>query len=120
MGEVKVVNIKDVEGSYREPPRVSWVLVSEKTVGSKNLAVGLNETYVGSSVPSHKHDNEEEVMYFFQGNGKFITKEQEIEVEPGVCIYNPPGEYHMIVNTGSEPLKFIWIYSPQLDSHKIK
>jgi len=118
MSKVKVIRISEVEGEYREPPRKSWILVSEKTVGAKNLAVGINETYVGSRVPEHKHDNEEEVMIFLQGKGKFITKDEEIPLEPGVCIYNPPGEYHSIVNTGDEPLKFIWIYSPQLESHR--
>ena len=34
MSELKVVNIKDVKGERRDPPRMSWVLVSEKTVGS--------------------------------------------------------------------------------------
>jgi len=120
MAGLKVVNIKDVEGIYKDPPRTSWILVSEKTVGSQNIAMGVNETSVGSCVPKHKHENEEEVMYFLQGTGKFVTKDEEIPLEPGVCIYNPPGEYHSIINTGDEPLKFVWIYSPQLDSHRIK
>lgn len=118
MSKVRVIRISEVEGEYREPPRKSWILVSEKTVGAKNLAVGINETYVGSRVPEHKHDSEEEVMIFLQGKGKFVTKDEEIPIEPGVCIYNPPGEYHSIINTGDEPLKFIWIYSPQLKSHR--
>jgi hypothetical protein len=46
--------------------------------------------------------------------------DQVIELKPGICVYNPPGEYHSIVNTGDEVLKFIWIYSPQLDSHRKK
>jgi len=32
MAELKVVHLKDVKGERREPPRVSWILVSEKTV----------------------------------------------------------------------------------------
>ncbi|RKL64407.1 cupin domain-containing protein [Thermoanaerobacteraceae bacterium SP2] len=120
MAGVKVINIKDVQGIYREPPRTSWILVSEKTVGAQNLAMGINETHVGGCVPEHKHEKEEEVMYFFQGKGKFVTKDQEIQLEPGICIYNPPGELHSIINTGDEPLKFVWIYSPQLDSHRNK
>jgi putative monooxygenase len=114
---LKVVNIKDVPGVFREPPRTSWILVSEKTVGSKNLAMGINETHVGGMVPEHKHDNEEEVMYFLTGKGQFITQDRVIDLEPGVCIYNPPGEMHSIVNTGDEVLRFVWIYSPQLSSH---
>jgi putative monooxygenase len=115
------MDIKDVQGELKGPPyRTSWILVSEKTCGAQNLAVGVNETHVGGMVPEHKHDKEEEVMFFLQGRGQFITKDQTIELRPGICVYNPPGEYHKIVNSGDEILKFVWIYSPQLDSHRAK
>lgn len=120
MGKLKVVNIKDVPGERRDPPRTSWILVSEKTVGSKNLAMGVNETDVGGMVPEHKHETEEEVMFFLSGQGKFVTESEEIAVGPGICVYNPPGEKHKIVNTGSEILKFVWIYAPQLPSHRVQ
>lgn len=118
MAGVRVINIKDVEGIYRDPPRTSWILVSEQTVGAKNLAMGVNETHVGGMVPEHVHEAEEEVMFFLSGKGKFITGDGEVDLEPGVCIYNPPGIRHSIVNTGDEVLKFVWIYSPQLPSHR--
>jgi len=119
MSELKVVHIKEVKAEFREPPRRSWILVSERTVGSKNIAMGVNETYPGSMVPEHVHDNEEEIMFFLSGRGIFVTEGKEIPVEAGVCVYNPPGKPHKIVNTGEEVLRFVWIYSPQLASHKI-
>lgn len=118
MSSLKVIRMQNVKGERREPPRTSWILVSEKTVGAKNLAMGVNETYPGSMVPEHKHDIQEEVMYFVSGQGKFITEDEEIEIYPGTVIYNPPGKSHKILNTGDEVLRFIWIYSPQLPSHK--
>lgn len=118
MSGIKVVNIKDVKGERRDPPRTSWILISERTVGAQNLAVGLNRTHPGGMVPEHKHENEEEVMYFISGKGKFLTGDEEIDVMPGICIYNPPGGMHKIVNTGDEDLEFIWIYSPQLPVHR--
>jgi mannose-6-phosphate isomerase-like protein (cupin superfamily) len=118
MPSAVAVHIKDVKGERRDPPRVSWILVSEKTVGARNLAVGINETALGSMVPEHRHDEEEEVMLFLSGRGKFVTEEQEIPLEPGVCVYNPPGGRHKILNTGDEVLRFVWIYSPQLQSHR--
>jgi len=118
MSELKVVNIKDVKGERRDPPRMSWVLVSEKTVGAQNLAMGVNETYPGGMVPEHKHEKEEEVMFFLAGRGTFVTEDREIPLEPGVCIYNPPGKTHKIINTGDEVLRFVWIYSPPLASHR--
>ncbi|MCL1940464.1 MAG: cupin domain-containing protein [Synergistaceae bacterium] len=118
MAGLKWMDIAKVEGIYRDPPRTSWILVSEKMCDSKNLAVGVNETHVGGQVPPHKHETEEEVMYFFEGKGQFITDDEVIELHPGICVYNPPGGTHSILNTGDVPLKFVWIYSPQLASHK--
>jgi len=120
MAGLKCIDIANVEGIYRDPPRTSWILISEKTVGAKNLAMGVNETHVGGMVPEHIHETEEEVMFFLQGKGQFVTDNEVIELKPGICIYNPPGAAHKIVNTGDEILKFIWIYSPQLDSHRIE
>jgi len=119
MSGLKMVDINQVEAIFREG-RTSWILISEQTVGAQNLAMGVNETHVGGMVPKHKHDTEEEVMYFLQGTGQFITEDKVIELQPGICIYNPPGSFHSIVNTGNEILKFVWIYSPQLESHRIK
>ena len=118
MAKTVAVHIKDVKGVRRDPPRTSWILVSEKTVGAQNLAVGINETAPGSEVPLHEHVKEEEVMLFLSGRGVFVTEDGEIPLEPGVCVYNPPGGKHKILNTGDEVLRFVWIYSPQLESHR--
>jgi len=81
-------NIKNVQGERREPPRTSWILISEKTVGAKNLAMGVNKTHPGGMVPEHKHEMKKKSCIFCLGKGKFITEEEEIELEPGVCVYN--------------------------------
>jgi mannose-6-phosphate isomerase-like protein (cupin superfamily) len=88
-------------------------------VGSQNLAMGVNETYHGSMVPDHVHESEEEVMLFLAGRGMFITDDEQIPLEPGMAVYNPPGGKHRIVNTGDEVLRFVWIYAPQLKNHRI-
>ncbi len=58
------------------------------------------------------------LIYRDRGRGTFVTEDKEIPLEPGVCIYNPPGKSHKILNTGDEVLRFVWIYSPQLPSHR--
>jgi mannose-6-phosphate isomerase-like protein (cupin superfamily) len=120
MSGLKVVDINKVEPERKTPPRSSWILVSEKTVGSRNLALGVNETEPGSMVPEHLHESEEEVMLFLEGEGTFVTEDREIPIKPGICIYNPPGSKHKIINTGTTKLKFVWVYAPQLSSHRIE
>ncbi|HSV55890.1 MAG TPA: cupin domain-containing protein, partial [Magnetospirillaceae bacterium] len=88
MAGLKVVDINKVVPERKDPPRSSWILISEKTVGSHNLALGVNETEPGSMVPEHRHEVEEEVMLFLEGEGKFVTEDQEIALKPGICVYN--------------------------------
>ena len=64
MADLKVVHIKDVKGARPDAFRMSWLLVAEKTVGSQNLSMGVNETYPGGEVPEHAHATEEEVNLF--------------------------------------------------------
>jgi putative monooxygenase len=114
------INIKDVDEIRKDENRTSWEIISGRTVGSRNISVGLNETYPGRMVPEHKHDNEEEVMYFISGQGRFVTKDKEFDLIPGTVVYNPPGDPHKIINTGKEVLRFIWMYSPQLQRQRNK
>lgn len=118
MAELKVVHIKDVKGMRQDEFRMSWLLIAEKTVGSQNLSMGVNETYPGGTVPEHVHTAEEEVNLFLAGRGKFLVEGREIPIEPGVCIYIPPGIPHQIANTGDEVVRFVWIFAPQLANHR--
>jgi putative monooxygenase len=110
-----------IDGELKGPPyRKSWALVTEKTCGAQNVSVGYNETPVGGEVPRHKHDKEEEIMYFIEGKGEFRTDSEIIQIRPGIIVYNPPGDFHNIVNTGDTPIKFVWVYSPQLESQRVE
>ena len=35
-----------------------------------------------------------------------------MEVGPGQVVYTPPGVEHQFVNTGDEPVKLFWTFSP--------
>lgn len=116
--ELKVINIKDIKGTQPDPVRMSWLLVAEKTVDAQNLSMGINETYPGGMVPEHTHNIEEEVNFFFSGRGKFVAEGKELVLEPGVCIYIPPGIAHRIINDGDEVIRFMWIFAPQPANHR--
>ena len=70
MSKVKAIHIADIKEIKQDPPRTSWILILEKTIGSKNTAMGVNETYPDSMVPEQMHKTEEEVKcsnyYFFR------------------------------------------------------
>ncbi len=120
MSEVKVINIKDVTGERRDPPRTSWILVSEKTVGAKNLAMGVNETDPGGMVPEHKHDKEEEVMFFLCRPGDLRHRGRGDSLGAGGVHLQSTRGNAQDREHGDEVLKFVWIYSPQLPQHRVR
>jgi putative monooxygenase len=109
---------KDVEGEERIPPRVSKLLLAPKTVGTRNVSMGLNVTAVGSMIPDHVHEDSEEVMFIISGRAKLVIEgEGEWEVGPETAIYSPLGKKHRLENIGDEPLKLVWVYGPPLPQH---
>ncbi|MGB9839277.1 cupin domain-containing protein [Thermovenabulum sp.] len=112
------VHESEIEGVKRIPPRVSKVLICNKTVGATQISMGVNVTEVGSKIPAHNHDNQEEAMFIVSGKGKLIVEgEGEYELTPGTAIFAPVGVKHEIVNTGDEPIKIVWAYAPPLPEH---
>ncbi len=115
-----IIRENEVEGIKKIPDRVSRIIISEHSVGAKNIAMGTNVTEVGSRIPAHEHEKEEEAMFVVSGQGKLIVdgEAETFILGPGTAIFAPKGVKHEIINTGDEPLKIIWAYSPPLDAHR--
>jgi putative monooxygenase len=109
----------DVEGDYRDPPRVSKLLLAPKFGGVEKLSMGMNVTEVGSMIPDHAHEDSEEVLFLISGRAKLIIEgEGEWEIGPETAFYSPKGVKHRLENIGNEPLKLVWVYCPPLPAHK--
>lgn len=118
MNNLPFVKAADVAGEYREPPRVSKLLLAPKLHGLKNLSMGMNITEVGSMIPDHVHDNSEEVMFLISGHAKLVIEgEGEWEIGPETAFFAPTGKKHHVENIGTEPLRIVWVYSPPLPAH---
>ena len=119
MKKPPIVRAADVKGEERIPPRVSKLLLSPNTIGTRNASMGLNVTAVGSMIPDHVHDESEELMFIISGRGKLVIEgEGEWEVGPETAIYSPLGKTHRLENIGNEPLKLVWVYTPPLPQHR--
>jgi len=58
-----------------------------------------------------------EVYYTQSGEGLLLLESRDgesrtVEMKPGVCAYIPPDWGHRSINTGSEPLVFVWVCNP--------
>lgn len=120
MKRSNIVKLSEVEGEYREPPRISRLLLSGHSVGAQNASMGVNVTQVGSMIPNHKHEDCEEFMYIISGRARLVIEDGEevYEIGPDTAIYTPIGLTHRLENIGDTELKLVWVYSPPLPQHR--
>lgn len=95
------------------PGRDHKMIIGPNNFGpAANLCFGVAEFPPMRHAPSHHHDHSEEVIYILAGVGEIFFDAQPEPVEPGTCVYIPPGVEHSINNLGEEILKVAYIFSP--------
>jgi len=74
------------------------------------LQAGLVTLQPKKSVGKHSTENYEELLIVLAGKGKVeITGRRSIPIKPNLAVYHPPHTEHNVINTGTEPLKYIYI-----------
>ena len=72
----------------------------------------LNVTHVrirpGETVPAHTHQDEDQVYYVASGSGFVELDGQRTNVAAGSAVLIPLGTDHLITNTGSQPLDYVF------------
>ena len=89
---------------------VRWkLLVGGERTASKALTVGTCEIPPGASLRLHHHAPGE-VYYVLDGEGVSEVGDLITPVGPGTTLYIPPNAPHRTRNTGTRPLRFVWIF----------
>jgi mannose-6-phosphate isomerase-like protein (cupin superfamily) len=109
---------------------VEWrTLLSADRTPSAGLTVGIAEITPGSSeVGALHHHADHEAYYVIGGRGEVHLDGVEHPVEPGSVVFVPGGTPHFVRNTGTEDLKFLYVFAvdrfsdvvyrfPQRDEH---
>jgi quercetin dioxygenase-like cupin family protein len=97
---------------YHLPGRDWYYLLGPQNSAARNLAFGLAEFPAGTLAAAHVHAAEEEIIYILSGAGAILAGEQEIRLEPGVAVFIPPGQMHLIRADAPESLKLVTLFSP--------
>ena len=79
------------------------------TFGMKSGRVYLEP---GQDCGVHSTENKEEQLVFLRGQGTAKIGSEKFEVGAGKICYIPPHTEHNIINTGSEPLVYIFCVAP--------
>ena len=76
--------------------------------------VSMRSGYVvltpGETVGLHSSGEHEEVIVPLSGTGELHVPGMEaFPIKPGCILYNPPHTQHDVINTGDQPLRYIFI-----------
>ena len=65
-----------------------------------------------TETPMHTHDDSDEVAYVLSGQITFKIGDEITVGGPGTCAFMPRGLAHAWKNTGAEPGRVLFLYSP--------
>ena len=88
--------------------------VSPET-GSEEFMAGITIFEPGESSSYHIHPESEEINLVLGGSGIVVAEDEEAPFGPGQAMWVPKGVYHQHKNTGLEPLRLLWVYTPQAE-----
>lgn len=116
-----IINIDDVElqprsaaltptGSAAERFDARMGMIGPK-VGAQKLGYNITEVQPGKrAFPFHNHRVNEEMFFILAGSGEVRIGAQTYPIRVGDIIACPPGDKstaHQIINSGSEPLRYL-------------
>ena len=96
--------------------RKVFKIVDRELVNSEFMVAGLTIFDPGESSSVHNHPESEEINYIVRGSGTVLSEGEEEEFGSNSFMFIPKGVVHRHVNTGTEPLWLVFIYTPPGDT----
>jgi oxalate decarboxylase/phosphoglucose isomerase-like protein (cupin superfamily) len=112
LGSGIVTTREDVDGLEFDWGKI-YFLSEPVVTGADRFSFGIVELAQGKGHARHNHPGSEEIIYVVSGEGEQMVDDQPpVQVRSGSSIYIPADVYHSTVNTGTEILELIVVYSP--------
>ena len=106
-GDQSVPQIKVVP---LDPGGQSYIPLLKGPPETKSFHAGLVILAPGESVGAHSTGANEEMLVPLEGQGELrFSNHPPVLLKPGLITYAPPHTEHDVVNTGSAPLRYIYI-----------
>ena len=97
-----------------------WMLLGDKplifkvdpvSTGSDTLVVGTEEMPPGNRIPTHKHLNEDEVIFVHKGAVRVTLAGRQYEARTGATVFIPNGNWIGVENVSSEPAMILFFFN---------
>lgn len=94
---------------FNNKPEYQRLMMAPQTCGMKAGRVWLG---AGQECGLHSTEAREELLVFLQGEGIAKIGEDSLVIGQGRVCYIPPRTQHNIINTGSQPLVYVFCVTP--------
>jgi oxalate decarboxylase/phosphoglucose isomerase-like protein (cupin superfamily) len=90
-----------------------YFLSEPAVTGAERFSFGIVRLASGKGHARHNHPGSEEIIYVVSGEGEqMVDDKPAVKVGPGSSIYIPADIYHSTLNTGTETMELLVVYSP--------
>jgi mannose-6-phosphate isomerase-like protein (cupin superfamily) len=87
----------------------SWEqYLSEGTLATSGLSLGRGTVASRCEKPPGVHEDEEEAYLVLKGTGICTVGDEKVHVSAGSVVYIPAGVRHGLMNSGTEPLEYVF------------
>ena len=116
----RLVDPEDVATSCFDWGMIKF-LSEPMVTNAAQMTVGLVRLDPGKGHLRHNHPGSEEILFIISGEGEQMVETdleerggvpQFFRVKAGSLVHIPASVYHQTVNTGSEPMFLLAVYSP--------
>jgi mannose-6-phosphate isomerase-like protein (cupin superfamily) len=111
-----IADLAKIEGrTYPARRRTQNLVGGMSPIQATNFAMGhVTLEPNGGQVPWHNQD-QEEIYFIVEGEGEMCLGEERRAIKAGQAAYIPSGIFHQLTNTGSAPMRMIYVYGPAGD-----
>lgn len=85
-----------------------------------NFSIHTTEWEPGCKIDEHSHPAGMEAMYCMSGHGTAMVDGVTYEFRPNTMIVAPPNVVHQIINTGTELLRVLCVFSPPVTGASLR
>ncbi len=114
-GEAFVVQPDEGESYWQPVPANGYVELRVSHLRHPSIEgfdTGIQAIAPGGFVREHQHDEYEELILVYEGEGTALVDGEPHAMQPGSTLYLGPRRRHKFVNTGERELKFFWVLLP--------
>lgn len=111
---MKIANVYDVPLKQLDSGEKVQVLLGrhKQHQATNNHTIAVVELASGLTSDPHFHKEREESYLILSGHGKAEIGNNKIELTAGDLVFAKPGERHLFINSGEQPLRYIVVTAP--------